>query len=1152
MPIIDLRLALLVQSRVNGPVFAEALLFPEVACAAQELGDLRQRVRRHVRTRLCELPPGVIYRRRLADSPLPGLIVVEVPQLPRNHERRRSVPIVFHYVQWSHGRDAVIAYVPALGIEVLAADEARLKVQLPREILAALYRRRAAESLPQLIALAEIESLAVRRLHVKQRLPTLKQAALRALEADRKVKSVLKTTATDLSLDPGPPIYERAREIAYVSELLTGAIRRSVLLVGPSGVGKTALVQAIARQQASLGQAGLKVWTTSGARLIAGMCGFGMWQDRCQKLVREASDGKAIVHLGNLVELSEVGKGGGNTQGMAAVLRPSIATATLLAIAECTPEQCAELERDQPQLLEAFTQYEVPAPSAAENRAILAQFAASRTRARTGGRTIELSDDALATLDRLHRRFATYSASPGRPLRFLRNLLEDSRRAGVVTAREITAAFSHETGLPHFMLEDSIPLDLAATRDWFAARVIGQPAAIERVVQLLAAVKAGLARGGRPIGSLLFIGPTGIGKTELAKALAEFLYQDPTRMIRFDMSEYAHPAAIERLIGGGASSSGLLTQRVRDQPFMVVLLDEFEKAHPLFFDILLQVLGEGRLTDAAGRVADFTNTVVIMTSNLGAESYRGQALGFGDDGGAARAERHFEQEVKAFLRPEMYNRLDCIVPFLPLDAAVLRQIAEREIAAIAKRDGLRFGGVRLAVDPAVVEHLAQHGADPRYGARPLKRAIERKLVAALADKLCRLPEGTLVACRVQLIDGELAFLIEPVAADRRTPRRDAEATTERLLAELVDLRRKVQRLESSSIVLRIRNEAYRIRQAEWQRQRRAEAKQLGKLRAKSSRRPPPHAYLPHHPLLQHYESLIVRVADLARLTYEADDQHIGNFYAGTESNPRDVRDVNELISSALEELLFDLDAVTSAGEQQLTLVLLGESMPRVLELCAAYAAIAVQKQAQLSYYWLKMYRPELDPEVPGSPASEAAAAKPAPAAASASASSSASSAGGAEAQSPVFRLERARQSEKDPVQKLVDVYAPPLSKFHHPPSDVIGVALQIKHKRAISLFATESGAHEFIYDGSGSRRVVQVQTHSGSLRKWQPPTDIGRRGALSDLEVRRTYHFQREVCIDPRLAAECRLVERSIDAVVAWAVAAFQRQRIWELLDAWN
>ncbi len=233
-------------------------------------------------------------------------------------------------------------------------------------------------------------------------------------------------------------------------------------------------------------------------------------------------------------------------------------------------------------------------------------------------------------IDRLHRRYATYSAYPGRPLRFLRNLMGDAGAAAPVGMSEVAAAFARETGLPDFLIRPEAVLDLDAVREWFRERLIGQDHAIELVLDVLAAVKAELARPGRPLASLLLIGPTGVGKTEMAKCLAELLYGGRQRMIRLDMSEYADPWAVQRLFGGGGreGGAGVLTSQVREQPFSVLLLDELEKAHHSVLDLLLQVLGEGRLTDGMGQVADFTNSVILMTSNLGAESFGRPAAGF--------------------------------------------------------------------------------------------------------------------------------------------------------------------------------------------------------------------------------------------------------------------------------------------------------------------------------------------------------------------------------------------------------------------------------------------------------------------------------------------------------------------------------------------
>ena len=515
--------------------------------------------------------------------------------------------LTFQYVQWRHGDEGTIAYVPALGIEVLAENDKQLAEQLVPQIRSALARRKTAESLKR-PGLAGPGPRPARQAAAAEGEAADAQAGgpegprpgyARKNRSSRNVPPTSRSTTLR-------PIYERDEPLRRLAELLTARLPRSVLLVGPSGCGKTALVHELARRRADFALGHTPLWTTSGSRLVAGMSGFGMWQERCEKLVREASQTKAIVHLDNLVELIEVGKGGGNTQGIAAVLRPAIARGTLLAICECTPEQLAIVEREDPQLLEAFAQLEIAEPTPDETRTILRHVAAEAcARGFTGyvsrgawRRSIDCIGAMRRTAPRRAGRcgFCGICSRIGGGHASIRNATEGVPYTPWTSSRsdvDVTAAFSQETGLPLFMLDDSVPLDLAATRDWFRQRVIGQPEPVELVVDLLAAVKAGLSRGGKPIASLLFIGPTGVGKTEMAKALAEFLYQDPGRMIRFDMSEYAHPAAVERLIGGSACSQGLLTQKVRDQPFMVVLLDEFEKAHPLLFDVLLQVLGEG-------------------------------------------------------------------------------------------------------------------------------------------------------------------------------------------------------------------------------------------------------------------------------------------------------------------------------------------------------------------------------------------------------------------------------------------------------------------------------------------------------------------------------------------------------------------------------
>lgn len=1104
MPEFEFQIVALAQRLSDELLLAEGLLFPEVAVCSHRAAGIRDMLARRLRSLIKKLPPGDLYRRRLADLPELRQVTVEVPPVHDDACRREAAKVTFHYVQWAHGADAWIAYLPVLGIEVLAENERQLGELLVPQIRSALARRKSATSLRDLVMLDGRRELHLKRMKLAVRLPTLKQAAQREKDSLGKQKSVLKQVATDLTRISASPVYERDELLASIAHWLTGRTPRSVLLVGPSGVGKTALVQELARRRKELGLGDAPFWSTSGSRLVAGMSGFGMWQQRSNQLVREASKSRAIVHLDNLIELIEVGKGGGNTQGIAAVLRLSIARAEFLAIAECTPEQVAIVEREDPRLLEAFMTVEIPEPTPEQTRTILARVAADSAQRKQA----TITSPALDELDRLHRRFATYSAAPGRSLRFLGNLLFDNTRTRELTPADVVAAFSQETGLPLLMLDDRLPLDLSATRRWLSERVIGQPAPVELVTDLLAATKSGLSRGGKPLASLLFIGPTGVGKTEMAKALAEFLYRDPGRMIRFDMSEYATGAAVERLIGGSYSSQGLLTQKVRDQPFMVVLLDEFEKAHPALFDVLLQVLGEGRLTDGAGRVADFTNSVVIMTSNLGAESFRGAGLGFSSAAAMAdNASRHFESAVKAFLRPEMFNRLDRIVPFAPLSAETIGAIARREIGRLTERDGLRLRGIGLDVAANVTEHLAGVGYDPRYGARPLKRAIERQLVAPLAERICRQDPQRTVDCQARLSAGRIGIETTTRPA---TLAAIGDRGTLALLNEVVALRRQVQALVSCQIVVRLRNEIERYEQVQQQH-----------LRALKRRgREPRFAFTPEAAQIMAQKGLLERVDALSAEIYQLEDLALGELHAGRAIDAKLIEDAHAQCLATLRATLFELYAAQRDTPQALSIAVFGASMNQVVRLVSAYQALCGEKEIG-NRYWLKMYDKSLDRDPP---------------------------LGGD--QLPVLRLLARKGDEEKASQKVVDVFAPPLAAdFLSPPGDVIGLALFIRGARTATLLQTETGRHDFPRQ-VGQPEVCFVEVQNDEFLKYTPPPDVGRASAFRDLPLRRSYDVHRELCHDEKLDQDFRIIRgSSLHAVVAQATSEYLTKRIWSLLD---
>ena len=272
----------------------------------------------------------------------------------------------------------------------------------------------------------------------------------------------------------------------------------------------------------------------------------------------------------------------------------------------------------------------------------------------------------------------------------------------------------------------------------------------------------------------MFIGPTGVGKTEMAKALAGLLYSDTRRMVRIDMSEYSTPWSAVRLIGRPDEGDGTLTSPIREQPFSVVLLDEFEKADSTVFDLLLQLLGEGRLTDSLGRLADFRNAVVIMTSNLGVESFRESGFGFNDANHDWRS--HFEREVQRFVRPELLGRIDRIVPFSPLPRDVVKQIALREINLLKDRPGIKYNNLQLDVHSEVVDYLCELGYQPKYGARPLRRAIEQRLSVPLANAMSALTKECDWRLEASLKQGQIAITsarIERAAGQPRHLLQDA-------------------------------------------------------------------------------------------------------------------------------------------------------------------------------------------------------------------------------------------------------------------------------------------------------------------------------------------------------------------------------------------
>jgi ATP-dependent Clp protease ATP-binding subunit ClpB len=334
----------------------------------------------------------------------------------------------------------------------------------------------------------------------------------------------------------------------------------------------------------------------------------------------------------------------------------------------------------------------------------------------------------------------------------------------VVTPTDIAQVVSRWTGIPVDKMLEGEKEKLLHMEEALGARVVGQREAVEAVSKAVRRARAGLQDPNRPIGSFMFLGPTGVGKTELTKALAAFLFDDETAMVRLDMSEFMEKHSVARLIGAppgyvGYDEGGVLTEAVRRRPYQVVLFDEIEKAHPDVFNVLLQVLDDGRLTDGQGRTVDFRNTLIILTSNLGAEYLA--ALKDGESVELVRGK--VLDAVKAAFRPEFLNRIDEILLFSRLERDQMAAIVDIQMGRLDKL--LKDRDITLVLTPKAREWLAAEGYDPAYGARPLKRVIQREVQDKLAEKLL---EGSIAdgqTVRVDAGDGGLLLFPEALSVD---------------------------------------------------------------------------------------------------------------------------------------------------------------------------------------------------------------------------------------------------------------------------------------------------------------------------------------------------------------------------------------------------
>ena len=1149
MPPLEIELALILLTFSDDAHIAEALFFPEVSRYGDDAETLKRAIVRNCVRLLEAQSPSLLYRRTIPSA----IETFEINlQLEPPHKRltwRNSIDLRLDVLRWQHAEKPHIAFIPALGIEVISTKLDDLAAMVESHARGEIMRRRTTNSLLELMMLERTRSLSVMRVSSMATIRTPKQIAASAGQQQEKKSSALEKTAHDLTKQKFSRAYEVDDTVARLAEALTGKAGRSVLLVGKAGVGKTAVFNELVRRRDKFGLGSTPFWATSGARLVAGMTGFGMWQQRCDELWREAENTNAIVHFGNLVELMDTGKSENNMQGLASFFRQRFMSSHALAVVECTVEQLPLIEREDPALLRVFLQVAVEEPSIEAGRRILKQVADNyplesvthdrkawkrRVRAsRSSAPVPPLTEEGLDTLDRLHRRYAGYSAYPGRPLRFLRGLLHDRSTALTdeppLAAKEVTASFAKETGLPLFLLDDTATYDSEHTFRWFGERVIGQEKAVGLIVDLLATVKAGLTRPRHPIASLLFAGPTGVGKTELAKSLARFFFGDEGRMARFDMSEYADALAVTRLVGGATGSEGTLTARIREQPFSVVLFDEFEKAHQSFFDLLLQTLGEGRLTDGRGRLADFSNSIIIMTSNLGAERFRRSRLGFQraeapDDSEAEQkyfraAQKHFTQAVQDFLRPEILNRIDHILPFLPLARDTVERIANRELSLIEQRDGVRLRGVTLRVGNEVIEALARRGYDSRYGARPLKRLVERELLLPLSMQLNSRPPkrkaGTDRLIAGVRIEGNQVRVQLEEGARQPTHLYDESSQAARA-SRLGEIRRRVQRLGRSSAVIELHNSLYRLIQIE---RRIAKAAR----RAKVTRNQAKAQHKLRNPLeatalvrLAEYQKIAGALKELEEATAAAEDEALLILYGSEVASPQS--EIASQLESDLRHLLRQLLDLRHSHPNRITLAIYSENKRSLFELTRGYFNVTHSTGMTIK---LGYYTTNIPPEL-------------------------------------IEQDENASEEEKKIIEmfgrKVTRLDAPTPAAFLSTTSDTTtGIVLGIEGESAHAIYEAEHGLHTFME--AKSINNLLVHTSEINFQNYKAPS-LERRGSINPANhgfARRVYYRSEAYIADHLLDDRREWHGITVDAIRGLSAAlkdfiAIQHERAAEKL----
>ena len=525
-------------------------------------------------------------------------------------------------------------------------------------------------------------------------------------------------------------IVERLRKILFNPPFKNTPIA----IIGEEGVGKHTIIhEALGRYIKSVEEAKREMWHLDPNRIITGMSIVGMWQKRLESILSflknpyNENKGSHIMLIDNPVAMLRVGQSGSNSMSVNDVLKPYMEKRLVQFIVLATPEEWKVIQEKDIRFTDLFQVIRLEQPDlksavmmALENRKEL-ELRHNAT----------ISIQAVQALFDLRRNYLRRKALPGSVIKIMRQLAIKFKNKSV-DLDEVRTEFESLSGLDQEIFDAARPLEKDEIHKSISAKLIGQQTANQTLTDVIHTMKARLNNPRRPLGSFMFIGPTGVGKTQAAKILCKYLTGNEDQLLKFDMNEFIDYDAVERLIGSPNNPDGILTGKVRFRPFGVILLDEIEKAHSKVHDILLQILDDARLTDSLGRTIDFSNMIIIMTSNIGAADVSSQ-VGFTTNTEVDNS--IYRNAVEKFFRPEFVNRIDDIVVFNPLSLEHILDIAKLQINELLARDGFVRRTTILNISNKALEWVANRGFDERMGGRALKRQIEKDLTALTAQQL---------------------------------------------------------------------------------------------------------------------------------------------------------------------------------------------------------------------------------------------------------------------------------------------------------------------------------------------------------------------------------------------------------------------------------